>query len=94
MSLFFVRVELHGGSLSDYTKLHEAMATAGFSRTVVGNDGRKYNLPTAEYTVDGNHSIDQVSTAANVAATKTGRTHIVLASMSSGWKGSGMTVAA
>lgn len=93
MPIFFVRVELHGGVLADYTKLHQAMEKAGFSRTVEADDGKKYNLPTAEYSVEGTYTLDQVLNAADTAAKTTGKTHIVLASISSSWKSRGMTVA-
>lgn len=47
---YIVRVELHGATSADYTKLHSDMKAAGFSQTIRGSDRVDYALPTAEYT--------------------------------------------
>ncbi len=51
MSDFHIRVELHRANGEDYTKLHQLMQTAGFSRTVTGS--RKVELPTGTYWYSG-----------------------------------------
>lgn len=53
MAQFTTRVELHQASAQDYETLHAAMAGQGFSRTILGNDGKWYHLPTAEYLYTG-----------------------------------------
>ena len=49
MPQFIVRIELHGAKGEAYTKLDSAMGHHGFLRTITGNDGIVYLLPTAEY---------------------------------------------
>jgi hypothetical protein len=49
MPQFIIRIELHGAKGEDYIKLHSAMGHHGFLRTITGNDGIVYLLPTAEY---------------------------------------------
>ncbi len=50
MKAFLTRVELYGSPTSaDYIKLHEEMVKRNFSRTIAGDDGKTYHLPTAEY---------------------------------------------
>ena len=49
MGTFTVRVELHGASGDDYTRLHSEMAKSGYRIYVSGGDGHSYALPTAEY---------------------------------------------
>jgi len=49
MTGFTVRVELHDADDDDYEELHEAMEKEGFERTIVGESGTTYRLPTAEY---------------------------------------------
>lgn len=80
MASFIVRVELHSAVYDDYLKLHAAMATRGFSRTILGSNGQTYHLPTAEYDITTNWTAEQVRMAADSAATTTGKSHAVLVS--------------
>jgi hypothetical protein len=76
---FLVRVELHGATWpDDYDALHKAMARAGFDHRLLADDGKYYRLPTAEYAVSGNHTIEAVRKAAREAANSTGRLNAVL----------------
>src|SRR5262249_6349138 len=50
---YMTRVELHGGTAEDYTKLHGLMEKNGFSRKIQGNNGVSYWLPPAEYVFIG-----------------------------------------
>jgi hypothetical protein len=52
---FAARVELHGvqHDHTEYTRLHSAMQSQGFSRVIVGRDGRRWQLPPAEYVHGG-----------------------------------------
>jgi hypothetical protein len=86
---FFVRIELHGASWSNYELLHEAMGEAGFSRTIVGSNGTEYHLPTAEYVLIGNYVTDHVRDKADRAAARTGKKRAVLVAKSSesAWSG-------
>jgi hypothetical protein len=49
MPQFIIRIELHGAKGEVYSKLNSAMGHQGFLRTITGNDGIVYLLPTAEY---------------------------------------------
>lgn len=73
MPNFIVRVELHNASSADYTNLHTAMSRAGFSRYIRGSNGITYPLPTAEYIVTSELTVEQVRdiayrTASSVSA--------------------------
>ena len=79
MSLFIVRVELHGAVYnSDYDILHTAMANAGFNRIITADNGKKYFLPTAEYVMSSNTTRSQILSLAKNAAAMTGKTFGVL----------------
>ncbi|WP_415552504.1 type V toxin-antitoxin system endoribonuclease antitoxin GhoS [Gluconobacter cerinus] len=71
MPVFIVRVELHYASGSDYTNLHHAMTSAGFVHTITSDDGRVFKLPTAQYSVVTNSSLNAVHEAAKGAAQRT-----------------------
>ncbi|WP_310397290.1 hypothetical protein [Hymenobacter sp.] len=49
MTQFIVRVELHNADASHYERLHEIMHNAGFGNAILGEDGKAYRLPAAEY---------------------------------------------
>ena len=68
MSTFVTRVELHNANGEDYVRLHQAMAAQGFARTIMGSDGKRYHLPTAEYHFNGLASTDDVRNKASTAA--------------------------
>jgi hypothetical protein len=59
MTSYTVRVELHRADEDDYTSLHAAMEEQGFVRWIVGTDGSKKRLPTAEYNIP-NMAIERV----------------------------------
>lgn len=87
---FVTRVELHGAqNWQDYVTLHAAMAKEGFQRTITGDNGLVYELPTAEYTIYGNYTVVQVREKAKRAAISTGKSFAVLASQTttSAWFG-------
>jgi hypothetical protein len=80
MTLFIVRIELHGGTFVDYETLHSAMDRQGFSRQIMANDRSVYHLPPAEYSFTGNATSDQVLAAAKAAATTVKPNPVVLVS--------------
>jgi hypothetical protein len=49
MPQFIIRIELPGAKDEAYSKLNSAMGHHGFLRTITGNDGIVYLLPTAVY---------------------------------------------
>lgn len=75
---YLVRVELHSASYNDYETLHSAMAAAGFQRTIRGDNGTLYYLPTAEYGIETWQNGEQVRAAADSAAARTGKLHGVV----------------
>jgi hypothetical protein len=90
---FMTRVELHDATWSDYTKLHEAMRTQGFGLSIVGDDGKSYALPPAEYWYDGAITRDDVFSKGKSAAgsVKSSYAVVVTEAVSSTW--CGLTVA-
>ncbi len=88
MAYFIVRIELHEASASDYTNLHAFMAAAGFTRTIAGSDGKRYELPTGMYFADLIAELTAVRDAADAAAARTGKARSGLVTQgSSAWKG-------
>lgn len=53
MARYMTRIELHENpnkpTAKDYENLHAAMEAKGFTRTIKGDDGITYRLPTALY---------------------------------------------
>lgn len=68
MASFTTRVELHGATWDDYTRLHEKMRAAGFSTTIKSDDGKLYKLPPAEYRYEGNVNVVFVRDRARAVA--------------------------
>lgn len=86
------RVELHGAvSSADYEALHTAMASQGFSRTIRGSDGFRYQLPTAMYyfLCPDHLSIENVRDNASAAASSVWKQgHEVFVTLGpSAWRG-------
>jgi hypothetical protein len=73
MAKYLLRVELHGATWNDYETLHSEMAYRGFSREVTSDDGRTYQLPTAEYVTQKSTGLEDVRALAAEAAKRTGR---------------------
>ncbi|MDB5037552.1 MAG: hypothetical protein JWQ35_1080 [Bacteriovoracaceae bacterium] len=75
MSMFIVRVELHGVTDHNhqlYSLLHTEMGSRNFSRTI-GNPPDKYQLPSAEYFYPNGNDINAVLRLAKQSADKTGK---------------------
>jgi hypothetical protein len=71
MSYYPTRVELHDAKWpDDYNKLHLEMQKEGFKRTVKGDDGKTYLLPTAEYLKEGTLDVKAVRDSAKLAASR------------------------
>ena len=78
MYYFLVRIELHNAGLLDYNILHQSMEAFGFKRTIVGDNGVEYHLPTAEYILQGNYTFESILGCGNAAIAKTKTTGMVL----------------
>lgn len=88
MSRFLTRVELHDASYQDYHNLHSAMEAHGFSRTITASDGQEYSLPTAQYSMVANLTIESVRAHAKTAADSTGReAEVIVTEGQSAWIG-------
>ncbi len=89
MTSYTTRVELHNASSADYQHLHAAMQAQGFSRTIVSDKGIRYQLPTAEYNLEGSLTRADVLARAKVAAAKVKPSFEVLVTESDGrtWHG-------
>lgn len=89
MALFMARIELHRATYQDYTNLHGYMAAEGYTTTIRGNDGKTYQLPPAEYHLDGAYTRDQALEKAKRAAQRpqNGFAAVVSETVSSTWVG-------
>lgn len=89
MAWFMTRVELHDADYQDYTALHAYMATEGYTTTIQGSDGKTYQLPPAEYHLDGAYTRTQALEKAKRAAQQTRKVFGVVVSETTGstWVG-------
>ena len=80
MAQFITRIELHGTNHNEtpYQILHDAMAANGFKRTIAGETGAVYHLPTAEYEITGNYTTRTVLESAKQAASLTNKTFSII----------------
>jgi hypothetical protein len=53
MAKFITRVELYNAKKEDYEILNKELERTGFSRTITGSNGIVYQLPAAEYWIEG-----------------------------------------
>jgi hypothetical protein len=85
MAQYTVRVELHRANSDDYDLLHEYMGEEGFRRYITNsNDGIKYQLPTAEYSISSDSDRSAVLKKAKQAASRTAKKYMVLVTESDG----------
>lgn len=89
MAWFVTRVELHDADYQDYTALHAYMASQGYTTTIRGSDGKTYQLPPAEYHLDGAYTRDQALEKAKRAAQRTRQRFAVIVNetVGSSWVG-------
>jgi hypothetical protein len=79
MPVFMTRVELHDATPADYETLNAAMASQGFQRTIIGDDGQGFLLPTGNYLGQTDASASEVMNIAGFAASMTSRAFSLLA---------------
>lgn len=60
MSQFIARIELQSANDRDYEILRMKMLALGFAGSIRADNGVEYQLPTAEFIIDGNYSLTQV----------------------------------
>jgi hypothetical protein len=80
MAAFMVRVELHGADWEEYNELHVAMEREGFKRTILADNGVLYQLPPAEYRIEGYYRVEEVLAMARRAANTINRLYAIIAS--------------
>lgn len=87
MARFVVRVELHNANWNDYQLLHAAMAIQGLGRQITAADGKRYDLPPAEYYAEFNLPRADVMTRVKIAAgsVKPSYSVLVTESVASDW---------
>lgn len=79
MPNYIARVELHSASYADYENLHSQMQHRGYTRTIKGDDGKTYQLPTGTYVNSSSlPSASDALQAAVAAANATGRASAVI----------------
>jgi Endoribonuclease GhoS len=79
MANYIARVELHKATYDNYEQLHASMAARGYQRTIVGDNGKTYQLPTGTYAVENTDaSMDTALNAAKEAADDTGKSSSVI----------------
>ena len=89
MAKFITRVELYNAKAEDYKVLDEAMEESGFSRTINASNGITYQLPTAEYWIEGKLLLTNVLIVVQNAARSVKKEYGVIASEIIGatWEG-------
>ncbi len=84
MTRFTTRVELHDADSDDYETLHNEMALAGFTRTIISDSGIEYHLPPGEYNLLSNDTGDHVRLLATNAAIATSKKYSIIVTPSDG----------
>lgn len=93
MTKFIVRVELHKQkdlAHPDYTALHNAMQKEGFARKIYGSDSVWYQLPTAEYVIEGNYTLNAIHDRAKTAADSVDKSNGIIVAEVIGFMWSGL----
>jgi hypothetical protein len=60
------------------------MAEEGFRRTITSDDNITYHLPTAEYVISGDYTLEQIIQKAKNASERTGKKSGILITQSNG----------
>jgi len=82
MSHYLTRIELHTAVFpDDYNTLHKAMRLKGFSNSIQATDGKIYELPTAEYYMISNSTLEQVYNLAVEAANTIGKKYWIITTL-------------
>ncbi len=93
MANYIARVELHKATYQDYEQLHANMAGRGYARTIVGDDGKTYQLPTGTYVArNATASLQVALDAAEEAATETGKAWSIIVADWSAARWNGLSV--
>lgn len=80
MAKFITRVELYDAKKEDYEILTEVMERTGFSTKITGSNGIVYQLPVAEYWIEGKLLLTNVLIIVQNAAKSVKKEYGVIAS--------------
>ena len=80
MAKFITRVELYDAKKEDYEMLNEVMERAGFSTKITSSNGIVYQLPAAEYLIEGKLLLTNVLIIVRNAAKEVKKEYGVIAS--------------
>lgn len=76
---FIVRIELNSSIGSDFSILHQAMNSNGFSQTMVFDSGKEYYLPKATYKIKkSSYTVSEILALSKQAVAQTGKTAEIL----------------
>lgn len=89
MAKFITRVELYDAKGEDYKMLDEVMERGGFSKNITGSNGIIYQLPPAEYWIEGKLLLTNVLIVVQHAANTVKKKYGVFASevVAATWEG-------
>lgn len=79
MTMYTIRVLLHGASSADYSNLAEYLRQSSIDDIVVGVDGKRYKMSPGEYSYIGLMNLDQVFEAVARSAILVGKPYAIMA---------------
>jgi hypothetical protein len=86
---FFARIELHNDEGADYSELWDLMERLGWSRTIMSDDGKEFQLPGGTYSTSSDRSAtqlrDEISEAISEQSLSPEKRAWVLVVRSGGW---------
>lgn len=93
MTMYIIRVELHGANAQQYHSLASKLAASGVRDVIIANDGSRYKLPPAEYVYSGSETLEQVVASVKRIANAVHAANAVLVSQAENVRWDGLAVA-
>jgi hypothetical protein len=79
---YLTRIELHKAVFpDDYNALHREMLLKGFTNSILADNGKAFELPTAEYHIISNSSLEHVYKLAEDAANSIGKKYWIITTL-------------
>jgi hypothetical protein len=78
MPRYLARVELRDATSSDYARLNDFMVSVTFETSMVGDNGRRYVLPSAEYFLETDRDLQAVRSLVEHVLEAIGRDHVFI----------------
>lgn len=87
MPRYLARVELHNASRGDFARLNQKMKAVTFEPSIIGDNGRRYTLPSGEYFLQTERDLHAVRGLVEHTVAQIGNDHvfIVLEIASAAW---------